>query len=218
MYCFFFFSLYFFCFNNVIFITAIRKVTKNFDSKASARSRFYEYLLPISMFKKQSEKQETSLEKDTQIVERINKITPKFLGTKNFHNYSRKMKAKSPQAKRFMIEFECKLCEIDDLLTEEGKNSYNKIEEFKDLRFLLFKIKGQSFIYHQIRKMIGVLIQCFQMDLPDVFVENSFSNNVVQIWLAPAQGLFLNRVFLFIFFKLFFHLCIIYHIILFFIG
>lgn len=172
---------------------AIRRVTKKFDSKNSARCRFYEYLIPISVFKKPSEKTDCSEEFDNKILEKINIITKKFIGSKNFHNYSRKMKAKDPKSWRIIIEFEARILKIQDLMTEEKISEY-KTESLKDMKYLVFKIIGQSFIYHQIRKMIGSLIQYFQKDLPEIFFENAFSNDIVKIWLAPAEGLFLNRV------------------------
>ena len=49
-------------------------------------------------------------------------------------------------------------------------------------------------MYNQIRKMIGVLIQIAQMELGDEYLDNAFFNNVVKIWMAPPNGLFLNRV------------------------
>jgi len=168
-------------------------VTKHFDSKLSARSRQYEYLIPISVFKKPNEKSDCSEEFETKLLEKINNMAKKFFGTKNFHNYSKKMKAVNPQSKRHIYEFGAKLLKLEELMTPERISSY-KPEEVKDLNYLLFNIKGQSFIYHQIRKMIGMLIQCIQMDIPEVFIDNSFSNNVVNVWLSPAQGLFLNRV------------------------
>lgn len=145
------------------------------------------------MFKKPSEKQNNTPEFEEKILERINSLTQKFLGTKNFHNYSRKMKAKSPQSKRYVIEFGAKILAIEEILSEEKLKEYTQ-ENLKGFKYLLFKIKGQSFIYHQIRKMIGVLVQIFQKDFPDVYIENSLTNNVVPVWLAPAEGLFLNRV------------------------
>jgi len=38
-----------------------------------------------------------------------------------------------------------------------------------------------------------------QEDLPEFYFENTFKNNVFSVWLAPPEGLYLNRVsFLFI--------------------
>ena len=103
------------------------------------------------------------------------------------------MKAKDPKSKRYIIEFVAKIVETQDLMDKDKLAQY-KSEDLKENRFLLFKITGQSFIYHQIRKMIGSLIQICQLDLPETHIENAFTNNIVKVWLAPPQGLFLNRV------------------------
>lgn len=42
--------------------------------------------------------------------------------------------------------------------------------------------------------MIGALIQITQLELGDEYLDNAFFNNVVKIWMAPPNGLFLNRV------------------------
>jgi tRNA pseudouridine38-40 synthase len=152
-----------------------KKVTKVFDVKLSARSRIYEYLGPVSMFVKDP----TNITEDDEqkTLERLRTLVQKFKGTHNFHNYTNKMRASDPKAQRYIMEFDCNLVDFG----EQG-------------RFYKFRIRGQSFIYHQIRKMIGIMIQVIQEDLKDGFIDNSFFQNSVNIWLAPPQGLFLDRV------------------------
>lgn len=62
-----------------------------------------------------------------------------MVGAKNFHNFSKNLKAKDPQSRRYVMEFGCE---------RVGDN-------------VQFTIRGQSFVYHQIRKMIGLIIQVF---------------------------------------------------------
>ena len=154
---------------------AIKKITKVFDVKLSARSRIYEYIGPISMFMKDP----TNITEDDEqkTLERLRNLVQKFKGTHNFHNYTNKMRANDPKAQRYIMEFDCNLMDYK----EKG-------------RFYRFRIRGQSFIYHQIRKMIGIMVQVIQEDLKDNFIDNSFYQNSVNIWLAPPQGLFLDRV------------------------
>lgn len=49
-------------------------------------------------------------------------------------------------------------------------------------------------MYNQIRKMIGAIVQVFQNDFPEDFIKNSFGSNIINVWLAPAEGLLLDRI------------------------
>ena len=41
---------------------------------------------------------------------------------------------------------------------------------------------------------MGIIVSIFLEELPDGFLDNTFYHNVVPIRLAPAEGLFLNRI------------------------
>ena len=53
---------------------------------------------------------------------------------------------------------------------------------------------GQSFIYNQIRKMVGMIVALFQNDLTTEFLKNSFNQNSFHVWLAPSEGLLLHSI------------------------
>ena len=42
--------------------------------------------------------------------------------------------------------------------------------------------------------MMGIIVSIFLEELPNGFLDNTFYHNVVPIRLAPAEGLFLNRI------------------------
>ena len=68
-------------------------------------------------------------------------------------------------------------------------------EDPKALEFVHFYLKGQSFLYNQIRKMVGSMIQAFHGSLDkDHFIANTFCENGVNVALAPGDGLMLERV------------------------
>ncbi|CAD8178392.1 unnamed protein product [Paramecium pentaurelia] len=152
---------------NDIKVHSIKLVTQGFDVRKNARYRFYEYIAPVSIY---SEK------KGEEIIEKVNNLVKKFVGTHNFHNYSRGMKYTDPQSMRYILSIQVELF------------------KYQDREFFKFLIHGQSFIYHQIRKMMGIVIQIFQEELPDTFIDNTFFKNQLRIILAPAEGLFLNRI------------------------
>lgn len=67
-----------------------------------------------------------------------------FLGSHKFHNFTKKVNYKEGTARRFIRSF--------------------KIEEIIDIngvQFAKFIIQADSFLYHQIRKMIGLLLFFF---------------------------------------------------------
>ena len=172
---------------------AIKNVCKTFDCKLSANNRLYEYLAPLSLFINPSENIEITSDLELKLIEKLNKWGKRYTGTKNYHNYTKKMKPTDSSAKRYIIEFTAKLIDSNEILGE-------KIENFPELKanptkWISFTVKGQSFMYNQIRKMVGCLIQMCQLDLDEQYLENSFLNNVIRIWLAPPNGLFLNRVY-----------------------
>ncbi len=70
----------------------------------------------------------------------------------------------------------------------------NELIENDSFQSIKFKIIGQSFLYNQIRKMIGFIIQMCIEDLDSSIILNSFYSNKMDIPKAPAEGLFLNKV------------------------
>lgn len=58
-----------------------------------------------------------------------------------------------------------------------------------------FTLIGQSFIYHQIRKMIGLLIKIFYEELEGKeIIEKAFGKEKYEVYLAPGEGLYLKRM------------------------
>lgn len=77
-----------------------------------------------------------------------------FEGSKKYHNYTKDIKASEMKALRYMIEMEANdfIYINKDTLEVSDKSDPNALE------FLHFYLKGQSFLYNQIRKMVGVVI------------------------------------------------------------
>jgi len=110
----------------------------------------------------------------------------KFVGTHNFHNYTKKGDPKKKCNQRYIMSMEVERVSKEALEKIWGKPTANQ--------YVIFRLHGQSFIYHQIRKMIGSMIQIFQEDNDEEFIVNSFTHNKTPVWLAPSQGLLLDRV------------------------
>lgn len=95
-----------------------------------------------------------------------------MVGSQNFHNYSKGYKAKDPRSRRYVTSFKCE-----------------RVKEY-----VRFTIKGQSFIYHQIRKMIGCIVEVFMHNYTPTYISNTFYNNQHHVLLAPPYGLYLNKL------------------------
>lgn len=93
-------------------------------------------------------------------------------------------------AQRYMMILEAK----GFLYVNHETNELTNSEDPKAIEFIHFFLKGQSFLYNQIRKMIGVMIQVFRGGLDDNFLPNTLRDNVVNVALAPGDGLLLERV------------------------
>ena len=102
-----------------------------------------------------------------------------YKGTKKYHNYTKKASFQDDSTNRHIYELSCV-----------------ELIDFENFQAIKFKIVGQSFLYNQIRKMIGFIIQICIESLDTKFIENSFSANKLDIPKAPAEGLYLYKVFL----------------------
>ena len=60
--------------------------------------------------------------------------------------------------------------------------------------WLSLKVHGQSFMLHQIRKMVGLIIMMIRTDTPQKLIPETFKANKINIPKAPSLGLLLERV------------------------
>ncbi|XP_061375767.1 uncharacterized protein LOC133317884 isoform X3 [Gastrolobium bilobum] len=111
--------------------------------------------------------------------ERFNRILKYYVGTHNFHNFTTRTKAEDPSAQRFIISFEA-----------------NTIVIVEGMEFVKCEVVGQSFMLHQIRKMMGLAVaimrNCAQESLIDKALEKDVNINVPT---APEVGLYLDECF-----------------------
>lgn len=85
---------------------------------------------------------------------RLIKLFDMFIGTHKYHNYSKEVKPHQTTAMRYMIELRANSFmyinrETFDVTDASDPNA---------LEFVHFFLKGQAFLYNQIRKMIGSIV------------------------------------------------------------
>ena len=108
---------------------------------------------------------------------RIQPILDTFIGTRNFHNYTIQKSFQDPSAKRQIKSFELNPEPIVINGTE----------------WLSFKIHGQSFMMHQIRKMIAMIALVIRCGCDPSRINETFGNVRVNVPKVPGLGLLLER-------------------------
>ncbi|KAF5283528.1 hypothetical protein FQR65_LT13849 [Abscondita terminalis] len=160
-------------------IFGIKRVTKGFNSKSQCDGRTYTYMLPTVAFAKSDDataNQET-FRLSSDVLNEVNDLLKNYLGTKNFHNFTCKKKHNDPSAKRYIFSFEC-----------EPPFIRNGVE------FAVMKVKGQSFMLHQIRKMVGLIIALVKGYINFDIMTKALSQEKINIPRAPGLGLVLDFV------------------------
>jgi len=88
--------------------------------------------------------------------ERFNKILNYFVGTHNFHNFTTRTKAEDPAARRYIISFNA-----------------NTAFEVEGIEFVKCEVVGQSFMLHQIRKMMGLAVAIMRNCAPESLINKA---------------------------------------------
>ncbi|KAK3703629.1 tRNA pseudouridine synthase 1 [Vermiconidia calcicola] len=118
-----------------------------------------------------------------QRIDRIQAALDKFVGTANYHNYTIQKTWRDPSAKRHIKSF---VANRTPVLIGEGP------EEEKS-EWLSLKVHGQSFMMHQIRKMIGMITLLVRCGSDINTMHDSFGSEKYSIPKVPGLGLLLER-------------------------
>lgn len=112
-----------------------------------------------------------------EVKERFNKILKYYVGTHNFHNFTTRTKAEDPAAKRFIICF-----------------GADRVVSLDGIDFIRCEVVGQSFMLHQIRKMIGLAVAVMRNCAPESIYDVAFRKDVnLNVPTAPEVGLYLDE-------------------------
>ncbi|KAL1460660.1 hypothetical protein WDU94_012621 [Cyamophila willieti] len=157
-------------------ILGLKRVTKGFNSKNSCDARTYSYTCPTYAFAEPG---------DTHVDYRMSEDRWKFVeallrqyqGTHNFHNFTSKRKPLDPSCSRYIMSFICEQPFIRD-----------------GLEMITLKVKGQSFMLHQIRKMVGVAMGIARGYVKEDIIGNTFTMEQYDLPIAPGLGLLLEQV------------------------
>jgi tRNA pseudouridine38-40 synthase len=117
-------------------------------------------------------------------IDRVQQALNNYLGTRNYHNYTIQKAFKDPSANRHIKSF---VVNRKPILIGDGP------EEDKT-EWLSLKVHGQSFMMHQIRKMIGMVTLLVRSGSDiDKTMAHSFTAAKYSIPKVPGLGLMLER-------------------------
>ncbi|VDK35476.1 unnamed protein product [Taenia asiatica] len=162
-------------------ILDVFRVTKKFNPKTACNHRIYQYLLPTFSF---SPGGSITLENcwkyrfSAETLTRVNELFRYYKGTHNFFNFTSRRTPDDKSCQRYIMSIECGSPFLLD----------------GDREFALITVQGQSFMLHQIRKMIGLVIAIAKGYATEAIFENVFKTERMDVPMAPGLGLLLDQV------------------------
>ncbi|XP_019937118.2 pseudouridylate synthase 1 homolog [Paralichthys olivaceus] len=160
-------------------VLGLKRVTQGFNSKNNCDGRTYSYMLPTVAFspKDSDTGNIAAFRLEPEKIQRVNRLFALYKGTHNFHNFTSQKAPNDPSARRYITEMTC------------GEPFIRS-----DSEFAVITVRGQSFMMHQIRKMIGLVIAIIKGYATEEVIERSWGQEKVDVPKAPGLGLVLERV------------------------
>ncbi|KAI5180771.1 tRNA pseudouridine38-40 synthase [Nematocida sp. AWRm80] len=151
----------------------ILRVTNGFEPQNKCESRVYEYFVPMSAFIRETDTPETQ-EKRVQVFEHILSL---MQGTHKYHNFT--------------------VVNPNKGISRYIKSIVTKKYTHKETEWIQVTIHGQSFMMHQIRKMMGFSIlsayQFTEKNKASEYLYQAFAPGQCHVPKAPGEMLLLSH-------------------------
>lgn len=108
---------------------------------------------------------------------RVRSVLSHYVGSKNYHNYTTNKSYRDASAKRIIKYF---AVQQEPII-------------INDTEWLSLKVHGQSFMMHQIRKMVAMAALVVRCGCDEQTLEESYASDKISIPKAPGLGLLLER-------------------------
>ncbi|GFR26932.1 tRNA pseudouridine synthase A [Trichonephila clavata] len=158
-------------------VVGVRRVTQSFDAKIACDARTYSYMIPTFAFAPLDEKNLETYKISADTIEQVNVFLKSYLGTRNFYNFTSGRLPGDPSCKRYIMSFDC-----------------GPPFESHGIEFSVIKVKGQSFMLHQIRKMVGLTIAVIRNLTDESILSKVWHSERIDIPKAPGLGLMLEEL------------------------
>ena len=151
-------------------------MTKFFDAKNFCDARTYSYLMPSYALCPIEEHTTEAFRLSSETLKEFNDVLKLYVGTHNFHNFTSAKAPTDASAMRYIISMES-----SDPFLKDG------------LELVVVRVKGQAFMLHQIRKMIGLAIAVVRGVTTKETIDLAFQPIRIDIPRAPGLGLLLEE-------------------------
>eukprot|EP00049_Salpingoeca_infusionum_P012601 m.231666 g.231666 ORF g.231666 m.231666 type:complete len:588 (+) comp15221_c0_seq4:2-1765(+) len=153
----------------------VARATQGFNCKRQCSGRRYEYLLPTYALCPKEQTPRHDYRVTAERLATFNTVLKQYEGTHRFHNYTSGRPMSDPSVSRFI-------------------KSFKALPPFEHdgLEWIQVQVEGQSFMLHQIRKMIGMAVAVTRgyAEMKHVFL--SFNKAHVDVPKIPGIGLLLD--------------------------
>ncbi|KAA8495944.1 tRNA pseudouridine synthase A, mitochondrial [Porphyridium purpureum] len=165
-----------------IVLYGAQRTVASFNARLACAYRRYEYVLPLSVLQMWQPK--SRIQDVETMVRRLNELLSHYVGTNSYHNFTRMGKVDAG-LDRYIVSIAC--MEQPLTIPSTGK------------QFLRVRVVGQSFILHQIRKMVGLAVLALMGIVRDTEIARALTQCrpgsgelPILVPPAPAEGLLLD--------------------------
>lgn len=157
-------------------VYGLLRATAGFNARTDCHRRRYEYILPLRLLGGND-----APAGDDPRVRRLTEILRMYVGTHCFSNFTEGLSSDNASATRYVIDIT-----VGTPFLPAGSGVY----------YVAICIFGQSFVLHQIRKMVGLALFVYWGHIPPTAISVALSPHVrIPTATAPALGLLLDELY-----------------------
>lgn len=166
---------------NDIRVYDLLRVTSAFNARQDCHKRRYEYIFPLHLLGGANTVKADGKDGQDARVHKLSAILKQYEGTHCFANFTDGLKINEDAARRFMISVKCL-----PPFRPPGTAFY----------YVTIEVIGQSFLLHQIRRMVGLALLIYHDHLPAESIAVALCGQVkFATPRAPAEGLLLDTLY-----------------------
>lgn len=158
-------------------LLAAKRTVPSFDCRNFCDCRTYTYTFPTFTLAPPKTMLSSYYRVNNELIDRCNELLSIYKGTHNFHNFTSGKLPSEQSSMRYIMEIDC-----------------SRPFLYEDMEFARITIKGQSFMLHQIRKMVGLVFAIMRGHGEESKIERSFFKEKQDIPIAPSLGLLLEHI------------------------